>query len=64
MPAGFLPSRKAAVVKKAISAIVVVFLIYFLLTNPTGAANTVELVFTWIINALGQLAAFFQTLLS
>ncbi|MBW9206563.1 hypothetical protein KV102_12780 [Mumia sp. zg.B53] len=50
--------------KKAISAIVVVFLIYFLLTNPTGAANTVELVFTWIIEALGQLAAFFQTLLS
>lgn len=50
-------------VKKAIIVIVVIFVVYFLLTNPTGSADVVELVFGWIVNAFEQVAAFLQTLL-
>ncbi|MFD1826256.1 hypothetical protein [Mumia zhuanghuii] len=50
--------------KKAISVVVVIFVVYFLLTNPTGAADTVELIFGWITDALGQLASFLQSLLT
>ncbi|MGH1562318.1 hypothetical protein [Mumia sp. DW29H23] len=50
--------------KKAISVVLVIFVIYFLLTNPTGAADTVEQIFQWIIDALGQIASFLQSLLS
>jgi hypothetical protein len=50
-------------VKKTIQIVLVIFVIYFLLTNPTGAATLVEQIFGWIIEAMSALAAFFQSLL-
>lgn len=51
-------------VKKAIQVVLVIFVIYFLLTNPTGAANAVEQIFNWIVDALGAIASFLQSLLN
>ena len=50
-------------VKKAIIVIVVIFVVYFLLTNPTGSADVVELAFGWVVDAFDQVASFLQTLL-
>lgn len=49
--------------KKAIIVILVIFVVYFLLTNPTGSADVVELAFDGIVNAFDQVATFVQNLL-
>lgn len=48
--------------KKAIIIVVVIFVIYFLLTAPTDAANVVDLTFQWIIDAFQSIAAFIRAL--
>jgi hypothetical protein len=49
-------------VKKIAGWAVVVFLAYYLLTRPTGAANAVQHLFGLLENAGSSLATFFNNL--
>jgi hypothetical protein len=49
-------------VKKAIIVVVVIFVIYFLLTNPTGSADIVQQALDWGMDALASIASFVQSL--
>jgi hypothetical protein len=54
--------RWVAVLKKVITWAIVVFIVYYLATNPTGAADFVKGVFHWLEGAGHSLAQFVNSL--
>ncbi len=50
------------VLKKIITWAVVVFIVYYLVTNPAGAAAFVTTVFNWLKSAAAALVTFFNSL--
>jgi hypothetical protein len=49
-------------VKKIVGWVVVIFLVYYLLTRPTGAANAMQNLFGLLKDAGSSLATFFNNL--
>jgi hypothetical protein len=58
-----LPVREVIrVLKKVISWAIVIFIIYYLATDPTGAANFVHHIFNILKSAAVSLTTFFNSL--
>ena len=51
-------------VKGLLIAFLVLFAVFYLVNNPEGAANFVEGVATWVIDAVNAIIAFFTSLAS
>ena len=49
-------------VKKALSWVAIIFVVYYLATQPTGAAHFVHSVFGWLQGAGTSLATFVNNL--
>jgi hypothetical protein len=50
------------VLKKIITWAIVIFIVYYLATQPTGAAHFVRSVFTWLQSAGKSLSTFVNSL--
>lgn len=48
--------------KKVITWAIVIFIVYYLATNPAGAAHFVHGVFNWLRGAASSLATFVNSL--
>jgi hypothetical protein len=52
----------SGVLKKIITWAIVIFVVYYLATNPTGAANFVTDAFNWLKSAGAAMATFVNSL--
>jgi len=52
----------SGVLKKIITWAIVIFVVYYLATNPTGAANFVSSAFDWLKSAGAAMATFVNSL--
>lgn len=48
--------------RKALTIILIVFVVYFLVTNPEGLANVLSNIGSWFADAFQAIIRFFQTL--
>ncbi|MET1038684.1 MAG: hypothetical protein ABW075_10430, partial [Aeromicrobium sp.] len=61
---GPICEQNGSVLKKVVALLLIGFVIYYLLTTPTSAADAVSDAFDGIMNAFEQLETFFNELTS
>jgi len=49
-------------IKKIVTWVVVIFLVYYLVANPKNAAGDIHTLFTWIEGAAASLSTFVRNL--